>query len=182
MEPQPGECGSREESPPGRAEWAQPGGGSRLPFPCRSLAGEQGLEARLEMGRQERWCSQSCEAFCSFLLGRQGGEPGGPEQLCSAGLSLSGCAGFRSFAAARVILSRCRAQTTDTEPLLCSCVHGLSCPRACGVSVPSQELNRCPLYWNADSFLIYIFLMESRFLTTWTTKEALRAFLFKEGR
>ena len=58
-----------------------------------------------------------------------------------------------------------RAQDTE-PPGLCSCVHGLSCPRACGVSVPQPGTEPCPLYWNADSFLIYIFLMESRFLTT----------------
>ena len=66
------------------------------------------------------------------------------------GAQASHCGGF----------SRCRAQVPGmwasvvVVHKLSSCVHGLSCPTACGI-VPDQELNPCPLHWRADSYPLY---------------------------
>lgn len=82
----------QRESPPGRAEWKLGSGEEQIAALQESGWGA-GLEARLEMGRQERWVQPISRGVLLILL-EAGGGAGWPRNSCvSAGLSLSGCAG-----------------------------------------------------------------------------------------
>ena len=46
-------------------------------------------------------------------------------------------------------LVRCRLSSCGVGSVVAA--HGLSCPTACGILVPLQGSNPCPLHWKADS-------------------------------
>ena len=48
-----------------------------------------------------------------------------------------------------VVASRCRARALCAQASVVV-AHGLSCSAACGI-FPDQDLNPCPLHWQADS-------------------------------